>query len=390
MANPFNPGVGRKPPYLAGRDDIARAIRSDMDRVYVTGEGSRPTIVSGLRGMGKTVFLRELAEYARERGWVVVWAEASNVDALSRKLVQAVYPELRRMRNSQTFLREAFGHAAAVLKSFQLKIDPSGTFAFGVDIDPARGYADSGDLALDFTDLLQALGEAAREAGTAVLIAIDELQEASKNDLSALNMALHAIGQGMSPVPVCFVGSGLPTLPATLADASSYAERMFRFYSLDLLDREAAKEAFVEPTERMGVKWDDSALGLALDAAAGYPYFIQQCGFCICEQLVVPGTVSLQEATDGIALAVAELDGGLYRSRWDRATAAGKKMLRAMSEDGTHSKMSDLAVRMRKETNALYPLRDRLIADGLIFCPKRGYVAFTVPGMGDFIKRHAE
>lgn len=390
MMNPFNPGAGRKPPYLAGRDDIARAIRSDMDRVYVTGEGSRPTIVSGLRGMGKTVFLRELAEYARERGWVVVWAEASNVDALSRKLVQAVYPELRRMRNSQTFLGEAFGHAAAVLKSFQLKIDPSGTFAFGVDIDPARGYADSGDLALDFTDLLQALGEAAREAGTAVLIAIDELQEASKNDLSALNMALHAIGQGMSPVPVCFVGSGLPTLPATLADASSYAERMFRFYSLDLLDREAAKEAFVEPTERMGVKWDDSALGLALDAAAGYPYFIQQCGFCICEQLVVPGTVSLQEATDGIALAVAELDGGLYRSRWDRATAAGKKMLRAMSEDGVHSKMSDLAVRMCKETNALYPLRDRLIADGLIFCPKRGYVAFTVPGMGDFIKRHAE
>lgn len=390
MMNPFNPGAGRKPPYLAGRDDIARAIRADMNRVYVTGEGSRPTIVSGLRGMGKTVFLRELAEYARERGWVVVWAEASNVDALSRKLVQAVYPELRRMRNSQTFLGEAFGHAAAVLKSFQLKIDPSGTFAFGVDIDPARGYADSGDLALDFTDLLQALGEAAREAGTAVLIAIDELQEASKNDLSALNMALHAIGQGMSPVPVCFVGSGLPTLPATLADASSYAERMFRFYSLDLLDREAAKEAFVEPTERMGVKWDDSALGLALDAAAGYPYFIQQCGFCICEQLVVPGTVSLQEATDGIALAVAELDGGLYRSRWDRATTAGKKMLRAMSEDGAHSKMSDLAARMGKEANALYPLRDRLIADGLIFCPKRGYVAFTVPGMGDFIKRHAE
>ena len=390
MRNPFNPGAGRRPPYLAGRDEVARSIRSDMNSVYDHGEGARPAIVSGLRGMGKTVFLGELAEYAKNRGWVVVWAEASGADSLAKKLVQVLYPELRRVRNSSNVLGNAFDHAIAVLKSFQLKIDPTGSFTFGVDVEPAKGYADSGDLALDLGDLFQALGEAARDAGTAVFIAIDELQEASRDDLAALNMALHAIGQGVRPVPVYSIGAGLPTLPAVLADASSYAERMYRFYALDLLDDDSCRKAFTEPTVEEGIEWDDAALDEALKAVGGYPYFIQQCGFCICEQFDGPQRVTLETAKDGIGLATAELDGGLYRSRWDRATSAGKEMLAAMAQDDGPSKMADVARRLGKEPSGLSPLRDRLITDGLIYSPVRGYVAFTVPGMGDFIRRHGE
>ena len=218
-------------------------------------------------------------------------------------------------------------------------------------------------------------------------LAVDELQEASRVDLAAVNMALHAIGQGMAPVPLYFVGAGLPTLPAVLADASSYAERMYRFYKLDLLDDEETTKAYVLPTDEVGLSWDDDALQEAVAVAAGYPYFIQQCGFSICEQ-VEQGAITLSEVVDGIGLARAELDGGLYRSRWDRATPAGKEMLRAMSVDGDAlSKMTALAERMGREVNALYPLRDRLITDGLIYSPERGYVAFTVPGMAGFVER---
>ena len=389
--NPFNPGAGRKPPYLAGRDNIIRAIKADMQQVYDNTEGTRPIVISGLRGMGKTVFLREIAEQARSQSWVVVWVEASKNESLAKKLSQATYLELRKLLNSSKLAANVFSHAIAVLKSFQLKIDPSGTCSFGFDIKPAAGYADSGDLSLDLTDLFLAMGEAAREAGTAVLICIDELQEASSLDLSALNIALHTIGQGSSPVPVYFAGAGLPTLPSVLAEATSYAERMYQFHQLDLLDTNSVKDAYVEPTAKSKIEWEPEALDAAINAADGYPYFIQQCGFCICEQVVAPCKITKNEAEDGILIAKNELDRGLYRSRWDRATAKGKEMMTAMAEDKAMSKLSEVAKRMGKQrASDLSVLRDKLITDGLIYSPERGYVAFTAPGMDEFIKRNVD
>lgn len=388
MLNPFNPGAGRKPPYLAGREEITSSIRMDMDRVYNDAEGMRPVVVSGMRGMGKTVLLRSLDGYARDNGWIAIWAEASKGDSLAKRLAQSVYVELRRLRNSEKMLGGAFDHALSVLRSFQLKIDPTGAYTFGIGVEPAKGFADSGDLSLDLSDLLQALGEAAREAGTAILVSVDELQEAPTGDLRALNMALHDIGQGSSPVPVYFVGAGLPTLPAVLADASSYAERMYRFYTLTTLNDEASRIAYSEPTEELGVRWDSDALSLAVDAADGYPYFIQQCGFCICEQIDIPASISMADASMGIELAWEELDRGLYRSRWDRASAAGKEFMRAMAVDEGPSLMGDLTARMgKKSSSSLSVLRDKLIQDGVIYAPERGYVAFTVPGMRGFIQR---
>ena len=389
--NPFNPGAGRKPPYLAGRDEIIHSIKSDMKRVYDQAEGMRPIVISGLRGMGKTVFLREISEDARAKDWIVVWAEASKTDSLGKKLSQAMYLELRKLQNSTNPLSSIFQHALSVLRSFSLKIEPSGTYSFGIDVEPARGYADSGDLSLDLTDLLQAMGEAAREAGSAILICIDELQEAPEPDLAALNVALHAIGQGSSPVPVYFIGAGLPTLPAVLAEATSYAERMYQYFSLDLLVSEAVREAYVEPTEKSGMTWEEDAINEAVNAAGGYPYFIQQCGFCICEQIGIAATITPEDATAGIQLAKEELDRGLYRSRWDRATPKGKEMMIAMANDSEASKLSDVALRMGKsKASDLSVLRDRLISDGLIYSPERGYVAFTAPGMNEFVKRCEE
>ena len=150
MINPFNPGAGRMPPFLAGRASIVRSLKADMRQVYDHSEGARPVIISGLRGMGKTVLLQELAEEARNRGWIVVWAEAAKNDSLARKLARATFVELRRLRAILDPSRSAFSHALAVLRSFQIKVDPTGSFSLGVDVKPASGYADSGDLSLDW------------------------------------------------------------------------------------------------------------------------------------------------------------------------------------------------------------------------------------------------
>lgn len=390
MNNPFNPGAGRMPPFLAGRASIVRSVKADMRQVYDHSEGARPVIVSGLRGMGKTVLLQELAEAARSQGWIVVWAEAAKNDSLAKKLARAIYVELRRLRNVLDPSRSAFSHALSVLRSFQIKVDPAGTLSFGVDVKPAEGFADSGDLSLDLGDLLQALGEAAREAGTAVFIGIDELQEASLDDLSALNVSLHALGQGIDPVPVYFAGAGLPTLPAALAEATSYAERMYRYYSLELLSEEAVRDAYVLPLKEIGISWDASALLKAEQAAAGYPYFVQQCGYCICEQMESPGEIGNAEVDAGIVLAEDELDRGLYRSRWDRATPQGRSLMAAMARLGCPAKSSEVASAMgKRRVSDISILRDRLIMDGLIYSPDRGYLSFTVPGMDRFIERIA-
>lgn len=388
MTNPFNPGAGRKPPFLAGRAGIIESIQDDMASVYENSEGTRPIIVSGLRGMGKTVFLREISESAKRSGWLSIWVEASKNDSLAEKLSQAMYVELRRVKGASQHIGETLRHALGVLRSFQLKLDPSGTYTFGLGVEPASGYADSGNLSLDLSDLLEAIGEAARDEGTAVLICIDELQEAPKKDLAALNVALHAIGQGSSPVPVYFIGAGLPDLPAVLAEATSYAERMYRYYTLGTLDRDDVLKAYVEPTDKHHVSWDDDALATAIAAANGYPYFVQQCGYCICEQLGKGESISRDVADAGIELAVSELDRGLYKSRWDRASTKGKELMRAMTLDDGPSRMEDLAARLgKKSMSDLSVLRDRLIKDGLIFSPERGCVAFTVPGMRDYIEK---
>ena len=138
------------PPFLAGRASIVRSLKADMRQVYDHSEGARPVIISGLRGMGKTVLLQELAEEARNRGWIVVWAEAAKNDSLARKLARATFVELRRLRAILDPSRSAFSHALAVLRSFQIKVDPTGSFSLGVDVKPASGYADSGDLSLDW------------------------------------------------------------------------------------------------------------------------------------------------------------------------------------------------------------------------------------------------
>lgn len=278
-----------------------------------------------------------------------------------------------------------------MLRSFQLKIDPAGAYPIGIDIELTKGFTDSEDLSLDVTDLFQAIDEAARNAGTAVFVGIDELQEAQIEGLASLDIALHAIGQGSSPVPVHFIGAGLPTLPAVLADAASYAERMLRYYSLDLLANEAVRKAYVEPTAKKKMQWEEEALESAIQATSVYPYFIQQCGSCICKEVNPSQKITAAEVLAGIALARIEADSGLYRSRWDQATPKDKEMMRAMAEYDETSKLSDVAQRMRKgKQSDLSVLRDRLISDGLIYSPKRGYVAFTVPGMSDYIKRYSE
>jgi hypothetical protein len=385
--NPFRPGAGRRPPLLAGREALLDGFDVACRRVAELGEGDRSWVINGLRGVGKTALLNELLDRANQRSWVTAKVEVAQDRPLPAALSQALVRSLRQATGRHPGGR--LNRLLGVLKALTLKVDHTGALSVGIDLDPVHGVADSGRFAEDLAMFFELLGETARDLGIGVLILIDELQEAAAEDLAALNAAIHYLGQASSPLPVLMVGAGLPSLPALLADATSYAERLYDYRPIGLLDESASADALTVPTEERDVSWSPEGLDVALRAARGYPYFIQAVGKHVWDDAVL-SPISLADVEVGVRLAREEVDDGLYRSRWERATPAQRSLLRSLAELGGEQPagIADIAAAMGKSrTSDLSVARNELIKKGLIYAPERGQVAFTVPGMHDFIER---
>jgi hypothetical protein len=385
VINPFRPGAGRRPPVLAGRGALLEAFDQLRRRSEELGEGDRSWILHGLRGVGKTALLNELLGQVSASGWITAKVEAGGEGSLPELLSQALLRSLRTAtgRHPEPRLRRLLG----VFRSFSLKLDPSGAVSFGVEVDAIPGVADSGRFADDLAAMFEELGSTARDLGVGVLILVDELQEAEVEHLRALNMAIHALGQGPVPLPLTFIGGGLPSLPALLAEATSYAERLYDYRPVGLLDGPASAEALTAPAVRLGVEWSPDGLALALDAAQGYPYFLQAMGKHVWDNART-SPISTEDVRVGLHDARREVDDGLYRSRWERATPVQKELLRVLAARGPGASIAEIAAAMgRARASSISVPRDELIKKGLLFAPERGLLAFTVPGMGEFIDR---
>lgn len=252
-----------------------------------------------------------------------------------------------------------------------------------------KGIADSGRFADDLSALFEILGDTSLDLGVGTLILVDELQEASAEELVAVNTAVHQLGQDAEPRPVTFIGAGLPSLPAQLADATSYAERLYDYRPIGQLLHPADRTALVGPSQERGVEWDEEAVEQALAIAGGYPYFLQAVGKHVWD--AAPGPrITIDDVQVGGDAARREVDEGLYRSRWERATPAQKGLLRALADVGGEeaAPIADLVPAAgKKRVSDLSVARNELIKKGLLYSPERGLLAFTVPGMSDFIAR---
>ena len=386
VSNPYAPGAGLRPPELAGRDREIEGF-AILRRRAQRGLSSRSIVMSGLRGVGKTVLLNELASSAGREGWIVGKVEADRSTG-RRDFREQVAGTMNRA------LREARGswevagklrRALATFKSFSLKTDPSGGLAIGVEIDPEHGRGDTGSLETDLTDLALDLAAAATELGTGVALFVDELQDLTALELAAICQACHEAGQRDAAFYV--VGAGLPSLPGALADARSYAERLFDYWSVDALSVAAATQAITKPAEAAAVHWDAGAVAVLVDSSAGYPYFLQE--FAKATWDFAPGPrITADDAMAGILVGTASLDRGFFTSRWERATPAERDYMRAMAadQDGP-SQSGEIARRLGKRSTSVGPTRAGLIHKGLVYPPEHGLIAFTVPGMANFISR---
>lgn len=383
VRNPYAPGAGRPPAALVGRDRQLEAWRVALERVEV-GRTAQPVVLYGLRGVGKTVLLSRFARMADGREWIVAQVEAGAGKTLRAGLGEALHAPLVDLARPSAGRRLLRGLKTAL--SFKASYDSAGSWNFGIDLaDSSGGGADTGSLESDLNKLLRDLSAAAEEEGVGLAVLIDEAQDLSPEELTAVCSAVHAAGQqGWS----CLVAlAGLPSLPRVLAEARSYAERLFVFEKVQHLDEGLACTALTQPAAREGVDWDDSAVQLVVRETSGYPYFLQQFGQDTWNEAPGP-TITLADARVGAARGRAALDDGFFRARWDRATRAEQRYLRAMAAGGDLGSASgEVAARLGRGANSFGPARASLISKGLIYAPEHGVVAFTVPGMAGFIQR---
>lgn len=384
ISNPYTPGAGSPPPELVGRDSILDQANTLLERVK-NRKSEKSILLTGLRGVGKTVLLNEIRAMAERTGYRTIMIEASEDKPMGPLLAthcRTLLYDLNRIAGAG----EKVKRGLAVLRSFisGLKIS-LGDISIGLEIEPALGSADSGDLEYDLPNLFEALGEAAIERKTSTTFLIDEIQCFSEKELGALIMSMHRVQQQL--LPIVLVAAGLPILPGLAGDAKSYAERLFDFPEIGALSAEETKKALRDPAQAMGIDFEESALDEVHRLTKGYPYFVQEWGSQTWN--VASGSpVTLVDVKHATAKVIQRLDENFFRVRFNRLTPSEKNFLRAMAELGSGPyKTADIAEKMNIKVSSLGPNRAKLLKKGMIYAPVHGELAFTVPLFDEFMKR---
>jgi hypothetical protein len=383
VRNPYSPGAGRRPAALVGRDTELAEWDVALQRIEA-GRTAQPPALYGLRGVGKTVLLSEFARKARERDWIVARLEARAGTSLRESVGDALHgplADLVRPSAGRRLLR-----ALKTMASFRASVESGGTWSFGLDLSQvAGGGADTGVLEADLMKALHDVSGAAAEDDKGLAVLVDEAQDVADAELAALCSTAHVASQDGWAMALGL--AGLPSLPRILSEARSYSERLFRFHTIGHLAAPLAVEVLTAPAAAESVAWEDAAVEHVVSQAAGYPYFLQQFGQDTWNEAAGP-TITVADARVGVANGRLALDTGFFRTRWDRATRAEQRYLRAMAVDGdVGSGSGDVAGRLDRKITSLGPTRANLIAKGLVYSPEHGVVAFTVPGMADFVRR---
>lgn len=384
IRDPFAPGAGTPPPDLAGRETLRETLRIALERARM-GRPAKSAMLVGLRGVGKTVLLDRVRTDAEEAGIHTIRVEAPE----GRSLPALLAPQLRQalLRLSQTAAaKDVAVRGLRALAGFAKKLKVTySDIEVGFDYEPEPGLADNGDLEHDLQALFEQVGLAAKAGGTALAIFIDELQYVEEDQLAALITSLHRTEQRQ--LPVVLVGAGLPQLRGRMGNAKSYAERLFNFPEIGPLPGPAAKQAIRKPLVDEEESITDEALERILEVTKGYAYFLQAWGshtWLAADE----SPINVEAVESASTTAIAALDEGFFRVRFDRCTPKEKKYLRAMAElgEGPH-RSGDIANCLETKVSSLAPTRSALIAKGMVWSPNHGDTAFTVPMFDQFMKR---
>ncbi|WP_256842291.1 ATP-binding protein [Ornithinimicrobium cryptoxanthini] len=400
IRNPYAPGAGQRPPELAGRDEQLDRFQVVLERIQ-RGRPERSMILTGLRGVGKTVLLNALRSTAVRSRWGTGKFEARPDQALRRPLAAALHVAVRELGHPRG---EELDHVLGVIKAFAQKDQPGAKLRDrwnpGIDVPAISGRADSGDIEIDLVELFTDVGGLAADVGKGAAVFVDEMQDLGPDDISAICAACHELSQ--TALPVIVVGAGLPHLPAVLSASKSYSERLFRYNRIDRLDRANANLALRAPAQDEDADFTPEALDALYAATGGYPYFIQAYGKAVWDH--APQTpITAEDVRVASPEAESELAVGFFGSRYERATPGEREYLRAMADLGAQVAAddpdavdaiesvptADVAAHLERKPQSLSPARDALLKKGLIYSGERGRIAFTVPHFGRYLRAQA-
>ena len=373
--NPYTPGAGDRPRALVGRSDqlaLAESLRNQLEAGY----SANSLMYVGLRGVGKTVLLKEIADRLARAGWYAPYLELRRglavdaaLGAVADRFAAQLPPGAKLTRRVRQLLRR--GGGLQVLGN-------------GANLGGGRPVPDYDDLA----NVLATLAEAAHDDGLGVALVVDELQSVSLASLGAL---VHVAQDLRDRLPFAFIGAGLPHLPTYIAKAATYTER-FRYEPTDKLHDHEARAAVLEPAAAEAVGWDEDALTKVVSTAAGYPYFLQLYAFEAWEVAARAGavqTVGLADVHAAEPVVQRQIEAGIYGARFEGVTEAERNYLFAMSDcmggGGDRVRSGDVARALNRELSAVSPTRDALIRKGIVHAPEHGWLAFSIPGFQDYV-----
>ena len=369
IKNPFSPGAGSPPPELVGRDPILDQARILLGRIKAK-RSEKSMLLTGLRGVGKTVLLNEMERLAKSDDYRTVVIEAHEdkpLGPLIAPYLRSLLFDLDRVAGAGDKVKRGL----RVLRSFLGKLKVTyDDVTIGLDVDPEEGSADSGDLEIDLPNLFVAVAEAAEERRSAVAVLIDEIQYFSHKELGALIMALHRVQQRQ--LPLVLFGAGLPILPGLAGESKSYAERLLSFPDVGALSEQDTAKALQDPAQAAGVTFAVDALLEIYRLTKGYPYFLQEWGYQSWN-LAATSPITLQLVQSATATVIPRLDRNFFRVRFDRLTPSEKNFLRAMAAlgPGAH-RTGDIANTLDVKVTSLGPVRAKLIKKGMVYSPAHG------------------
>ena len=381
VQNPFSPGAGTPPPELAGRGELLEEARIMIGRA-LNGRSTQGMLMTGLRGVGKTVILNELMRMAEEKGALPLFVEATAESTLSELLaseLKKLFFSLNRIAGATDKVKKGLVVLRNFIGTIHLKVGD-----IGLDIEPFAGIADSGNIETDLADLFECVAEAAKEKQKAVLLLVDEVQYLPKKELGALIMAFHRLQQRQLPFAV--IGAGLPMLAELAGKTKSYAERLFLYPKVDALSFDATRQAIESPFASCGVQVERTAVEKVYEQSKGYPYFIQEWGYQIWNR-VERKRVDADVVAKVRAKVEKRLDENFFHARLERLTAGEKDFLYGMSLCSGNIHVADVAKALGSNVASLSKRRASLLAKGMIYSPRYGELAFTVPMFGQYMRR---
>ncbi len=382
--NPYRPGAGLMPTYLAGRDEDINNIEQ-MFMALTMNIPTQSVIYSGLRGVGKTVLINRLQKIAEDKDIFCRHIEVEERNDFISQIAACSQAFLRKVSAKEKF-KDLIQKPLDAIKALVVSFNPNDN-TFSLSLQEKELYK-STNLTQSLTEVLTTIGETAYKSETPICFFIDEIQYMKPTELGALIAALHRTNQLGYPVMV--IGAGLPKIYKMLSDEKSYSERLFLYKEIGSLTEEQARKAIEEPAKKFEISYTDEAIDKIIDVTKGYPFFIQQ----LC-QIVYKETdnniIRMDNIRNIIDTFFNTLDTGFFKVRYERCSDGDKRFIFAMVKCGElPCTISNIAKQLKKKVKTISPTRAQLINKGIIYPVRHSELDFTVPEFSGFIQRSDE